>query len=80
MYIYIGIDRYTFLSHIAVYMKLTQHCKLTILQFFKKDEKKVPRTCSLLLPSAFFPIVIPVSSFLTGITTGFWSESYREPG
>ena len=36
IYIYIGIDRYTFLSHIAVYMKLTQHCKLTILQFFLK--------------------------------------------
>ena len=28
------------LNHFAVYQKLTEHCKSTILQFFKKKEYK----------------------------------------
>ena len=28
-------------SHFAVHLKLTQHCKLTILQFLKKKKKKM---------------------------------------
>ena len=28
-------------NHFAVYLKLTQHCKSTILQFLKKDTEKV---------------------------------------
>ena len=38
------------------------------------------RTCSLPLQSAFFSIVIQVSSFLTWITIGFLGGPYREPG
>ena len=51
------IDRYTFLSHIAVYVKLTQHCKLTILQFFKKMKKKYPEPAHFCYRLHFFPLL-----------------------
>jgi len=48
-------ERDTFLGHVAVYMKLTQHCKLTILQFFLKDEKKLPEPAHFRYSLHFFP-------------------------
>ena len=33
-----------YLSHFAVHLKLTQHCKLTILQFKKLKKKKKKKT------------------------------------
>ena len=56
IYIDIDIDRYTSLSHFAVYMKVTQNCKLTILQFFKKNEKKYPEPAQFCYSLHFFPL------------------------
>ena len=35
MYKYIYIYTYIWLNHFVVHLKLSQHCKLTILQFLK---------------------------------------------
>ena len=41
---------YVKLNHFAVHLKLTRHCKSTVLQFFKKENRPLGRETKLILP------------------------------
>ena len=50
MCVYVYICVYIYLNHFAVRLKVTQHCKSTILQFFKKLILLISKTKKRNLP------------------------------
>ena len=39
MHVYVYTHVHIYLNHLDIHLKLTQHCKSNILQFFKKRER-----------------------------------------